>query len=300
MFKITIGIPAYNEQNNIGNLITDLKVQKATNILIEKVLIVSDGSNDSTVTIARKAKWGIVKVVEGRNRLGKAQRMNEIIKNTKSDILVLLDADIRIKDNNFIEKIVKPIRLGQADLTSSDIREVPQESFFAKVIAFGMNYKRQVFNTYMGGTNFFTCHGTARVFSRPLYKSIRFLESVGEDLYSYLFAIRNGFKYKFVPEAVIFYKLPETLSDHDKQSSRFFRSPKIMEDKFGKEFVVEHTKWPKFRFIIYGLKLAFKYPIYSFAYQAITLFLILKSKLNDQSSRTDLWKIASSSKNIGV
>src|SRR3989344_5116746 len=165
MFKITIGIPAYNEQNNIGNLISDLKAQKAVNFLIERVLIVSDGSSDSTVNIALKAKWRIVRVVQGKNRLGKAQRMNEIIKNTNSDILVLLDADIRIKDNNFIEKIIKPIRLGQADLTSADIQEVPQESFFAKVIAFGMNYKRQVFNTYKSGTNFFTCHGTARAFS---------------------------------------------------------------------------------------------------------------------------------------
>jgi len=46
--KITIGIPAYNEEKNIGNLLNDILNQKLEHNILEKILVISDNSTDKT------------------------------------------------------------------------------------------------------------------------------------------------------------------------------------------------------------------------------------------------------------
>ena len=46
--KITVGIPAYNEEKNIASIIVKLKN------VVDTVIVCNDGSTDSTSEIARK------------------------------------------------------------------------------------------------------------------------------------------------------------------------------------------------------------------------------------------------------
>ena len=44
--KITVGIPAYNEEKNLAKIIVKLKK------MVDQILVCDDGSNDSTCAIA--------------------------------------------------------------------------------------------------------------------------------------------------------------------------------------------------------------------------------------------------------
>ena len=46
---VTIGIPAYNEEANVRNLLVSLLAQKETNFKLQEIIVVSDGSTDKTV-----------------------------------------------------------------------------------------------------------------------------------------------------------------------------------------------------------------------------------------------------------
>src|SRR5689334_482537 len=100
---LSIGIPAYNEQANIKDLITALMNQVQENFVLEKIIVASDGSTDQTEQIVRSISDTRVQLIADGQRKGQAARQNEIIEQLKSDLLLLLNADVLPTDNNFIE-----------------------------------------------------------------------------------------------------------------------------------------------------------------------------------------------------
>ena len=107
--KITVGIPAYNEEKNIASIIVKLKK------IVDVVIVCNDGSTDSTSEIAQNL--GAV-VINHTKNLGYGAGINSIFHKAKeigSEILVTFDADgqHRIED---IDRVIKPISDGQSDI----------------------------------------------------------------------------------------------------------------------------------------------------------------------------------------
>ena len=107
--KITVGIPAYNEEKNIASIIVKLKK------IVDVVIVCNDGSTDSTSEIAQNL--GVV-VINHTKNLGYGAGINSIFHKAKeigSEILVTFDADgqHRIED---IDRVIKPISDGQSDI----------------------------------------------------------------------------------------------------------------------------------------------------------------------------------------
>ena len=107
--KITVGIPAYNEEKNIASIIVKLKK------IADVVIVCNDGSTDSTSEIAQNL--GVV-VINHTKNLGYGAGINSIFHKAKeigSEILITFDADgqHRIED---IDRVIKPISDGQSDI----------------------------------------------------------------------------------------------------------------------------------------------------------------------------------------
>lgn len=294
--SITIGIPAFNEQANIGYLLEDLLKQKFQSLILKKILVISDGSKDKTVEVVKsvKAKKGVITIISYKARKGRAERQNEIMKKADTNVLVLLDADVLITDPLFLEKISKPILHG-ADLTSVRVEEIVEKNWMGKILAESMDFKRTLFERVNRGNNLYTCHGRARAFSKRLYKQIKFKESVGEDAYSYLYTRYCGFKYKFVKNTQIFYKLPETFSDHEKQSIRFFKAQKKFTKEFGSQFL-DQENFLSTPFIVTNFFTGMFSRPYLAAYVIIATYLKIKSFISEVS--VNQWAVSETSKKI--
>ena len=107
--KISIGIPAYNEEKNIGVIITKLKK------ITDSIIVCDDGSDDLTAKIARDL--GAIVVTHKRN-LGYGAAIKTIFQKSKEiecDILVTFDADgqHRVED---IESVINPIKNNDSDI----------------------------------------------------------------------------------------------------------------------------------------------------------------------------------------
>ena len=109
ILKITIGIPAYNEEKNIASIITKLKK------ITDSIIVCDDGSSDMTSDISKNL--GAIVITHKKN-MGYGVAINSIFQKAKelnSDLLVTFDADgqHRVED---IEKVVEPIKNNIADL----------------------------------------------------------------------------------------------------------------------------------------------------------------------------------------
>ena len=107
--ELTIGIPAYNEEKNISEIIK--KLQKITN----KIIVCDDGSSDSTAKIAKE--MGAL-VVQHETNLGYGAAIRSIFlkaREEKSEFLITLDSDgqHRIED---ISTVLDPLKTGKADI----------------------------------------------------------------------------------------------------------------------------------------------------------------------------------------
>lgn len=294
---VAVAVPAYNEEANIAHLIHDIVVQVADTFTLREIIIASDGSTDETVAKARSIGDPRVTVIDNSDNQGVAARTNQMFAHATSDILVLLNADTAIVDPRFIEKVIAPIAAGRADLTSAALHEVVPDTVIERVLHTSMKIKEQVFLHMNDGRNLYTCHGPVRAFSKRLYKNITITLGVGDDAFCYLYAVKNGYGYEYVPETGVVYKLPSTFGDHKSQSHRFFRSQELLAQEFGEDVVKREYRIPLPIALKYVLLYAMQKPFDVIAYAAVIAYLKVAPRHTESTQR---WAASKSSKLIRI
>lgn len=111
--KISIIVPAYNEEESIR-----LLVEKTCEMIDEsgldcELVIVDDGSTDSTYerVVECEEKYSFVKSVRHRTNFGKTRALLSGLERSGGNILVLLDADLQYQPKD-IPKLVEKITKG--------------------------------------------------------------------------------------------------------------------------------------------------------------------------------------------
>ena len=107
--KVTIGIPAYNEEKNIAKIITKLKK------ITDSIIVCDDGSSDMTSEIAKNL--GVI-VISHKKNMGYGAAIRTIFEKSAeigSDILVTFDADgqHRVED---VSRVLRPLENSEADI----------------------------------------------------------------------------------------------------------------------------------------------------------------------------------------
>ena len=107
--KITIGIPAFNEEKNIARIITQLKK------VSDSIIVCDDGSSDMTAEISKQL--GAI-VISHKSNKGYGAAINSLFLKAKelgTEVLVTFDADgqHRIED---IPAVIEPIMNNEAEI----------------------------------------------------------------------------------------------------------------------------------------------------------------------------------------
>ena len=111
--KVSILIPARNEEKNIENVINILKNDEFE--IIDEIIVIDNASTDKTNEIALKAGAKVLKC----EKEGKGYAMEIGLEYAKNEIIVFLDADINNYDKNLIRTLVKPIIYENVDFVKS-------------------------------------------------------------------------------------------------------------------------------------------------------------------------------------
>lgn len=114
--KVVILIPAFNEEEKIGQVINSLP-KRLTGIQDIIILVVDDGSKDKTAEIALSKNSALI---QHKKTLGLGKSFQDGLEKAiemKANILVTIDADGQF-DPDEINKLIEPIIKNEADLVT--------------------------------------------------------------------------------------------------------------------------------------------------------------------------------------
>ena len=111
--KVSCIIAAYNEGPRIDAVLSVI----SNNSLVDEIIVVNDGSEDNTKAIVEK--YPNVQLISYYKNKGKTFAIMEGLSLAKSDIVMLLDADLVDLNNKDIENLILPVTSGQADVSMS-------------------------------------------------------------------------------------------------------------------------------------------------------------------------------------
>lgn len=294
---LSVAIPSFNEEGNIKNLLISLIKQKSSNFIFKDVTVTLDGSTDNTEKLVKEImkKYDLVKLIKNKDRRGKYFRLNQIFKKCKSDILVILDADIKIEDTHFLEKLASTIiKNPKAVLVPAHQVLIRPNSFIANIIYTELNLWNHVRWSIKGYNNQSNYFGSATAYRGSFVRKLQIPGGLSDPhLYIFLSADKiNGFKY--CPEAIMLEKSIATFSDFNKLLHRSIgKRDQKLEEMFGDR--VRITREIKFGNKFTGLIKSF---IYEPFFTPLALLLVLYTKFSPLMNvdKTPIWEIVKSTK----
>jgi glycosyltransferase involved in cell wall biosynthesis len=219
---VAVGIAAYNEEHNIGNVIGDILKQNRDAWRLDKIYIACGGCTDNTVNVVKSMKSDRIKIFINPNREGKAADEQRIFDEFSSDYLVMFDADVRLQGINVINRLIKTFRgNSRIRLVGGNPRPYPPRTFFERAVygTFGVLDKSR--SAIGGGHNIYRCSGQCLAMTKNFAKSIRFPTGlIAEDDFIYFSCLRQNGLFRYCPAAVVMYNLPKKPGDYIRQVFR--------------------------------------------------------------------------------
>jgi cellulose synthase/poly-beta-1,6-N-acetylglucosamine synthase-like glycosyltransferase len=192
--SVTILLPVHNESSVIESKLLNISNLDYPDELIN-VIVVSDGSNDNTVEIVKGYYDKLqLKVVQIEKQQGKANALNQGLKEVETPIVVFTDASIMLEKDS-IQKIISPFSDSNIGCVSGE-DHIPSdqggEGLYGKYELFLRN-KESTIDSIVGASGSFYAQRTRLI--KP------FEEGLAPDFLSVLNTVRAGYRAITEPDA---------------------------------------------------------------------------------------------------
>jgi len=127
--RLAVVIPAYNEGERLRGVLDVLRRCPS----VEQIIVVSDGSTDNTLEVARS--YGEVTAIELPYNMGKGGAMVAGAKRAESEFVAFLDADLLGMTPSHVEVLVEPVLNGDAGMSIGIFKGGRPRTDWAQVIA---------------------------------------------------------------------------------------------------------------------------------------------------------------------
>ena len=204
--EISILVPAYNESQNLGELIKQINenFSKSHFKNLYEIIIINDGSSDGTkdVVLNLYNDYENLKIINLKENYGKAYALDMGIQNSKGSIIATIDADLQYSAKNLL--IMTDMIYQGEDLINGK-RVVRQDNFlnifFSKIYNFLIRsffgikiedffsgikvYKKEIYNLmdYSGMARFIVFYSKKYNFKISELKVDHFKRQFGETSY---------------------------------------------------------------------------------------------------------------------
>jgi len=264
--KLFIQIPCFNEEKDIERTINSLPVSLNGIDKIE-ILVINDGSTDSTINILNKIK--LVHVLNIPRRLGLANAFSKGLEYCllhKADIILNTDADNQYQAK-YIQDLIDPILKNDADLVIGS-RNFYKIKKFSRLKIFFQKLGSWVIS-YISNLNIIDSTSGFRAMSRNFAKNVNIYN---EFTYTHEMIIQAGFNnYKIANIPV--------------ETNEVLRESRLFKSNF--EYILKSSLVIIKIFIIYKPAIFFTFislPFFLIAFFFIIKFIFLTQQVNAESA----------------
>lgn len=224
--RCSVGITAYNEEANIGKLLTAMTTQKLQTVEITEIIVVASGCTDRTVPIIQEyaAQDPRVKLIAQETREGKTSAINQFLQAAKEDICVLESGDT-LPSPTTIESLVKLFedpKIGMTGAQKIPVNVPEHVVGYMSHLRLQMEHQLCLEIPRLGELIAFR-----KVFTH-LPPDVAMDEAFVEAL-----VIRRGLEVHYAPDAVVYNMGPETLGEFIMQRRRNFAGHLHLTRKYG-------------------------------------------------------------------
>lgn len=209
----SIGVIAYNEEENIIRLLTALCEQKLDKVEISEIIVVSSACKDATDSLVCEFALTHPKVslICEKERNGKSSAINIFLKEAKSDILIIESGDT-VPAEDTIEKLVLPFADSKIGATGGRPTPVNDEHTligYSVHLLWRLHHRMALLNPKLGEMIAF----------RRVFPAIPADSAVDEASIEALVKSKR-LKLLYVGDAIVYNKGPENWKDFISQRKR--------------------------------------------------------------------------------
>jgi cellulose synthase/poly-beta-1,6-N-acetylglucosamine synthase-like glycosyltransferase len=224
--RCSIGITAYNEEKNIGKLLTALGEQELYHVAIGEIIVVASGCTDSTIAVTQAAMQHDprIKLFVQEKREGKTSAINVFLKHAQEDICVLQSADTLPRSDS-IEKLVRPFENARIGMTGAQ-----------KVAANTPDHVIGLLSHLRLKLEHSLCLEIPRLGELIAFRKV--LDAIPRDVamdeaFVEAIVIRRGLEIRYAPDAIVFSMGPHTVGDFVRQRRRNHAGHLHLRHKYG-------------------------------------------------------------------
>jgi biofilm PGA synthesis N-glycosyltransferase PgaC len=291
--KVSVCVCAYNEGNTIAQVLKALIEQRLGFIEISEIIVVSSDCHDATDVIARAFSQhdNRVKLIQEKERTGKAGALNLFLKQAKESVCVLIGADV-LPDINCIENLCAPFLSGRVGMTGARIIPLDDDNTF-----FG--YATHIIWEMVSKLSYILPKlGEAIAFRR--IKEISPQTAVDEAFIENIIT-KQGLKLQYAPNAIVYNHGAATLKDYTSQRIRIHTGHLQLRKETG--YMVSTMRMrPKIKlaagYYLVQLKHVVWYPVYVLLEIACMIIAWYKFRLRHDNPY--IWEMVKTSKTLEV
>jgi biofilm PGA synthesis N-glycosyltransferase PgaC len=212
----SIGVMAYNEERNIGNLLKALCAQELETVTIGEVAVVASGCTDNTECVVEDEIQcdARIRMLVQEQREGKMSAINLFLKNARHEVVVIINADV-LPETDCIERLVGPFADPSVGITGGRpvaINERDSLPGFAAHLLWDMHHQISVTTPKMGELIAYRNFPEIEISPDTVDD-----EGIVEELVA-----RKAMRKVYRPQAIVYLRGPTTVRDFVKRRRNIY------------------------------------------------------------------------------
>ncbi len=224
--RCSVGVTAYNEEENIGALLDALREQHLYQVEISEIIVVASACTDRTVTIVKEfaQQDPRIHLIEQEQREGKTSAINLFLAASREDICVLESGDT-IPHEHAVEHMVRmfeDLTVGMVGAQKVAVNTPDHIAGLLSHLRLRMEHELCLEIPRLGEMIAFR-----KVFDhipRDVAMDEAFVEA---------FVVERGMQVKYAPDALVYNTGPSTIGDFVKQRRRNHAGHLYLKHKYG-------------------------------------------------------------------
>ncbi len=290
---VTVGIPTYEAGMSLVKTVESILTQTGF-AAVREILIIVDGSTVNP-EIEKKLKHRLVRFVYSKKREGQSARINDILKFAEGELVIVTNDDV-ILSSTLVEEVIKEYNHNAFDFASCRLLPLSPLSFTESVLSFPAYLTNSILDM-LDQDNYLFFNGRLIVFTKAFTQHLRIPAEVwNNDAFLYLQSKQKKGKFRFIRNAVTYFRAPSSVKEYYNQSSKFDMSFSENAGYFDKDVIEKHFYVP----VDIASKALFfsiiRYPVQGVGY----LLLKISKKFNTGKieKKHTYWETDVSTKNV--